>query len=90
MNHDIILAVLPDSKNDAKSLKEIANEMGLEISRYVDWIRAERRLSRSLRALTKWGWVALERRQREEGHKFWYNAYWKTELATQSEENMLP
>ena len=27
------------------------------------------------------GLVALERRQREEGHKFWYNAYWKTEPA---------
>jgi hypothetical protein len=26
------------------------------------------------------GLVALERRLREEGHKFWYNAYWKTEL----------
>jgi hypothetical protein len=25
--------------------------------------------------------VALERRQREEGHKFWYNAYWKTDPA---------
>jgi hypothetical protein len=25
--------------------------------------------------------VAWERRQREEGHRFWYNAYWKTELA---------
>jgi len=35
LNHDIILAVLSDSKNDAKSLKEIANEMGLDISRYV-------------------------------------------------------
>ena len=90
MNQDTILAVLPSSKDDAKSLKEIANEMGLDITAYVDWIRAERRLSSSLRALTRWGWVALERRQREEGHKFWYNAYWKTELATQSEENMLP
>jgi hypothetical protein len=39
-------------------LKEIANEMGLNINRYVDWIRAERRLSRSLRALTRLGWVA--------------------------------
>ena len=84
MNHDIILAVLPSSKDDAKSLKEIASEMDLDISRYVDWIRAERRLSRSLGALTRWGWVALERRLKEEGHKFWYNAYWKTELATQS------
>ena len=70
MNHDIILAVLPDSKDDAKSLKEIANEMGLDISRYVDWIRAERRLSSSLRALARWGWVALERRQREKATCF--------------------
>jgi predicted transcriptional regulator len=88
MNHDTILAVLPDSKDDAKSLKEIAHAMGLEISSYVDWVRLERRLSSSLRALARWGWVTLERRQREEGHKFWYNAYWKTELAKQSEENM--
>ena len=86
MNHDTILAALPDSKEDAKSLKEIANEMGLDIRRYVDWIW----LSSSLRSLTKWGWVALERRQKEEGHKFWYNAYWKTELATQSEEYTPP
>jgi predicted transcriptional regulator len=90
MNHDTILAALPDSKEDAKSLKEIANEMGLDISRYVDWTRAERRLSSSLRSLTKWGWVSLERRQREEGHKFWYNAYWKTELATQQLEEYTP
>jgi hypothetical protein len=27
------------------------------------------------------GLVALERRQREEGQRFWYNAYCKTELA---------
>jgi len=89
INHDIILAVLPSNKDNAKSLKEIANEMSLDINRYVDWIRVERRLSSSLRALARWGWVDLERRQREEGHKFWYNAYWKTEFATQSEENML-
>ena len=81
MNQAAILAVLPDSKDDAKSLKEIANEIGLDITSYVNWIRVERRLSSSLRALARWGWVDLERRQREEGHKFWYNAYWKTELA---------
>jgi predicted transcriptional regulator len=81
MNQEAIMAVLPDSKDDAKSLKEIAKEMGLDITAYVDWIRVERRLSSSLRALARWGFVALERRQREEGHKFWYNAYWKTELA---------
>jgi len=52
MNQEDILVVLPESGDDAKSLKEIA--------------------------LARWGSVALERRQREEGHKFWYNAYWKT------------
>jgi hypothetical protein len=55
--------------------------MYLDITAYVDWIRVERRLSSSLRALARWGFVALESRQREEGHKFWYNAYWKTEPA---------
>ena len=29
----------------------------------------------------RWGWVACDERQRKKGHKFWYNAYWKTELA---------
>ena len=81
MNQEAILAVLPSSKDDAKSLKEIAKEMGLEITTYIDWIRVERRLSSSLRALAKWGYVDQERRQREEGQRFWYNAYWKTELA---------
>jgi predicted Rossmann fold nucleotide-binding protein DprA/Smf involved in DNA uptake len=81
MNHEEVLAVLPDSKDEAKSITEIAQAMGLEISSYVDWIRAERRLVRALGALTKWGWVACDNRQKEEGHKFWYNAYWKTELA---------
>ena len=81
MNQEAVLAALPDSRDDAKSLKEIANEMGLDINTYVDWIRVERRLSSSLRALARWGLVALERRQREEGQRFWYNAYWKTEPA---------
>lgn len=53
MNHDTILAVLPDNKDDAKSLKEIANEMDLDITSYVDWVRVERRLSSSLRSLTR-------------------------------------
>jgi hypothetical protein len=53
MNHDTILAVLPDSKDDAKSLKEIAHAMGLEISSYIDWIRIERRLSSSLTGVYK-------------------------------------
>src|SRR5512136_658399 len=73
-----ILAVLPESIDGAKSLKEIALTMELEMASYADWIRVERRLSSSLRALARWGFVDQERRQREEGHKFWYNAYWKT------------
>ena len=35
MNHEEVLAVLPDSKEEAKSIKEIAQAMGLEISSYV-------------------------------------------------------
>jgi len=34
-----------------------------------------------LRQLPRWGWVASDRRQNEDGHRFWYNAYWKTEPA---------
>jgi hypothetical protein len=45
--------------------------MELEMASYADWIRVDRRLSSSLRALARWGFVALERRQKEEGHKFW-------------------
>ena len=81
-----ILAVLPESRDEAKSLKEIAQDMELEMASYADWIRVERRLSSSLRALARWGYVDQERRQREEGHKFWYNAYWKTELASWKSE----
>jgi hypothetical protein len=83
MKHEAILAALPDSREEARSLKEIAQAMDLDISSYVDWIRAERRLASSLRALIRWGWVVCDRRQREDGHRFWYNAYWKTELAKQ-------
>lgn len=83
MDHESLLVVLPDSQAEARSMKEIAQAMGLEISTYTDWIRAERSLARVLRALIKWGWVARDKRQNEEGHMFWYNAYWKTELACQ-------
>jgi hypothetical protein len=57
-----------------------AQAMGLEISSYIDWRRAEQRLSRALRTLIKWGWVACDERKKEEGLKFLYDAYWKTEL----------
>ncbi len=85
MNHQAVLSALSNSKEDAMSMRDIAEAMGLEMTSYIDWIRAERGLARSLRALIKWGWVACERRQRDNGHKFWYNAYWKTELARQEE-----
>jgi predicted transcriptional regulator len=80
MSPDAILAVLPDSKEDTKSIKEIAHDLGLETSTHTDWLRTERSLARVLRALIKWGWVARDKRQNEEGYRFWYNAYWKTEL----------
>ena len=81
LNHEAILTVLPDTEDEAKSTREIAQAMGLEISSYIDWVRAERRLIRALRALVKWGWVAYDKRQNEVGHKFWYNIYWKTDVA---------
>ncbi len=81
------MAVLPDNKEEAKSLKEIAQAMGLEISTHTDWIRAERSLARVLRTLIKWGWVARDQRQSNEGQKFWHNAYWKTDLASQAEDS---
>jgi hypothetical protein len=79
MNHEAVLAVLPSDESDAKSLKEIAKALGIDITRYADWIRASRNLARVLRILIKWGWVARARRQRTDCHKFWYNVYWKTE-----------
>jgi predicted transcriptional regulator len=89
MDHESLLVVLPDSQAEAKSMKEIAQAMGLEITTHTDWIRAERSLARSLRALIRWGWVARDQRQKEDGHKFWYNAYWKTEVAKQVEDTEL-
>jgi predicted transcriptional regulator len=89
MNHGMVLAALPNREEEAISMKEIAQAIGLEISTHTNWIRAERRLARSLGALIRWGWVACDKRQSKIGHRFWYNAYWKTELANQSEENML-
>ncbi len=77
MNQESILAVLPDRAEDARSMREIAQAVGLEVRAYIDWIKAERSLARVLRKLTRWGLVASDRRQNMEGHKFWYNVYWK-------------
>lgn len=81
MNPEAILAVLPDNKEEAKTLKEIAQAMGLDISSHTDWIRTQRTLARVLGILIKWGLVAYDQRQSKEGRKLWHNAYWKTELA---------
>jgi hypothetical protein len=67
-------------------MKEIAMAMGLDISSHASWIRERRTLARVLRILIKWGWVACDRRQGNNVLKFWCNAYWKTELANQSED----
>ncbi len=66
-------------------MKEIAVAMDLEIYTYTDWGRVERSLARSLRALIRWGWVESDKRQRSEGHKFWFKAYWRTEIARQED-----
>ena len=86
MTHETVLAALPNSEAEAKSLKDIAQVIGLEISSRMDWIRAERSLARVLRILIKWGWVYRDRMQRID-HRFWYNVYWKTELAIQPDSN---
>jgi hypothetical protein len=63
------------------SMKEIAIALGLDISSYTATAKTKRQLSRTLRSLIKWGWVACDKRLNENGHKAWHNAYWKTELA---------
>jgi predicted transcriptional regulator len=77
MNQETIMAVLPDHAEKAMSMREIARVIGLKVCTYIDWIKAERSLSRTLRKLIRWGLVARDRRQSTEGHRFWYNVYWK-------------
>lgn len=71
------MAVLPCCAEEARSLREIAQAMGLEVCNYNDWIRTERRLARVLRRLSRWGIVVWDRRQKTDGNRFWYNVYWK-------------
>jgi hypothetical protein len=40
-NQEEVHAVLPGSNEEAKSIKGIAQAMGLKISSYIDWVRAE-------------------------------------------------
>lgn len=80
MNQEEIMAVLSHSEEEAKSLREIALAMRLDTSSYASWIKAERGLSGILRKLIKWGFVVCVRRQNTNGHRFWYNIYWKNEI----------
>jgi predicted transcriptional regulator len=85
MNQEQILKILPSSEAEARSVKEIADVMGLDTSSYATWRKTERGLSNALRKLIKWGFVARERRQSLNGHKFWYNVYWRTEIVVHEE-----
>jgi hypothetical protein len=87
INHEVVLAVLPSSKEEALSIKEIAEAIGLDITTHTDWFRAERVLARVLRIQIKWGWVACDRRKKKDGRRLWCNAYWKTELARQDDDD---
>lgn len=80
MNQEEIMAVLSHNEAEAKSLREIAHAMGLKTSSYASWIKTERGLSGILRKLIKWGFVSCIRRQNVDGHRFWYNLYWKNEI----------
>jgi transcription initiation factor IIE alpha subunit len=62
-------------------MNEKALAMGLDISSYTAMGKTKRQLSKTLRALIKWGWVNYDVRQNENGNKSWYNIYWKMELA---------
>ena len=75
MNPEAVLAVLPDSKEDALTLGDIALALSLDTSSYTAMGRTKRQLSRALRSLMKWGWVTYDIRQSNNGHKAWHNAY---------------
>jgi hypothetical protein len=79
MDPEAVLAILPHSREEAKSSREIARAMDLKISSHNDWIRMQRTLARVLTVLIKGGRVDRDKRQNDDGHKFWHNVYWKTE-----------
>jgi hypothetical protein len=85
MNQEQILEILPSSEAEARSVKEIADVMGMDTSSYATWRKTERGLSNALRKLMKWGFVARGRRKSHNGHKFWYNVYWRTEIVVHDE-----
>jgi hypothetical protein len=80
-NTEAILSVLPDRREEAKSVKEIALALGLDTSLRADRIRNEQKMARILRKLARWGWVACDQRKRPKACEHRRNTYWKTELA---------
>jgi predicted transcriptional regulator len=81
------LEFLPSSESEARSVIEIADVMGLDTSSYATWRKTEHGLSNALRKLIKGGFVARERRQSHNGHKFWYNVCWRTEIVVHENSN---
>lgn len=83
--------VLPDNKEDARSMKEIAQAMGLNTSSHASWIREQRTLARVLRILIilriliKWGWAACDRIQGNGVDKLWHNVNWKVDVFDSAE-----
>lgn len=74
MNSDAVLAVLPDYKDQAMSMREITDALGLDSISYTDKRRTRQRLARALKVLVKWGQVSCELRQ--QGIHL-HNIYWK-------------
>jgi DNA-binding IclR family transcriptional regulator len=70
LNQEEVLAVLPGSKEEAKSIKEIAQAMGIEITTHMDWVRTRAAVVRALGALVRWGWVACDERRGKRATKF--------------------
>ena len=80
MNQQEIMNILPHNESEAMSLREIAQAIGMDTSSYASWIKAEHSLAGILRKLIKWGFVSYVRRKNLEGHRFWYNLYWRNEI----------
>jgi hypothetical protein len=74
------MAVLPGRAEEARSMREIAQAIGLKTRNHTDWIGTERSLARVLRRLAGWGVVACDRRQNTDGNRFWYNVYWRVRV----------
>lgn len=74
MNPDDVLSILPNHKDQAMSMREIAGALKLDINSNTDRRRTRQRLARVLRVLVKWGQASCETRQKG---KYRCNVYWK-------------